>query len=214
MMTTEKRVFPKAILFDMDGVLIDSQDAWWKAVNDALSCSHHPTITKKEFVDNLWGNDFKKTLSYLGVDKKVFQDCKTWPRTYLNHVNLMNDAVSILSELQETYVLALITNTQRFITSQVLNRFQLTSFFKTVVCADDVENAKPAPDLIYNACDNLAVSVSDVVVVGDTKSDFLACKHAGCIMIGVKFDNGGHIVNNLSELPIELKKITQYRGSL
>jgi beta-phosphoglucomutase-like phosphatase (HAD superfamily) len=200
-MQTKKNVFPKALLFDMDGVLIDSQNAWWKAINVALSCSNHPTITRKEFINHLWGNDFKKTMTYLDIDAGVFLDCTTWPPIYLKHVILKNDAISTLSTLQKKYQLALITNTQRYITEQVLDQFKLTSFFNAIVCADDVKNGKPAPDIIFHACRLLEVSVSDSVVIGDTQSDYLACKHAGCQMIGMNFENNGQSIQYLSELP-------------
>jgi HAD superfamily hydrolase (TIGR01549 family) len=200
---------PKAILFDMDGVLIDSQDAWWKAVNDALSYSHHQTITKQDFIDNLWGNDFEQSLSYLGVNKNVFLVCDTWPKVYLNHVRLMDDAVSTLTSLHHSFKLAVITNTERFITKQVLSEFQLSSFFKEVICADDVKKGKPAPDMIYKACDLLHTKISDVVVIGDTKNDYFACQQAGCHMIGMRFNNGGAMVKQLSDLPVLLNQLSK-----
>lgn len=208
-MTNQIINYPKAILFDMDGVLIDSQHAWWKAINVALSCSNHATITKKEFIDNLWGNDFKTSISYLGIKANVFLDCKEWTQTYLDYVLLKKDVISTLSSLKQSFPLAVITNTQRFITEQVLNRFHLTSFFNAVVCADDVKKGKPAPDIIYQACKQLNVSTSEVIVVGDTKSDLNASKSAGCEMIGMNFNNGGKIIHNLSELPAVIKKVSK-----
>jgi len=200
-MTNQNNSFPKAILFDMDGVLIESQDAWWRAINVALTRSQYPPITKTDFVNNLWGNDFKKSVSYLGIDPAVFLECKEWTREYLKHVILKKDAISTLSKLQSKYKLAIITNTQRHITQQVLDQFQLKPFFRSIVCADDVKKGKPAPDIILKACEILQVSVSDVIVIGDTKSDLLACQQAGCQMIGMNFKNDGYSIHYLSELP-------------
>lgn len=210
-MTYQTTVFPKAILFDMDGVLIDSQDAWWKAINVALTQSNYHPITKKDFVNNLWGNDFKKSVSYLGIDPSVFLECKEWTKEYLQHVILKKDARTILSTLQSTYQLAIITNTQRYITEQVLDQFKLTSFFTSIICADDVKKGKPAPDIILKACELLHVSISDIVVIGDTKSDLLACQQAGCLMIGMNFDNNGYCIHHLSELPKTLTLLNKKR---
>jgi len=210
-MKSMQNSFPKAILFDMDGVLIDSQDAWWKAVNIALKCSNYQTITKEEFINNLWGNDFKKSITYLGIKANVFLDCQEWPSEYLKHVVLMKDAISTLSLLEKRFPLAIITNTQRFITEQVLKQFQLTTFFNAIVCADDVKQGKPAPDIIYQACNQLHIPVSDAIVVGDTKTDFLASKHAGCHMIGMNFENNGHTIHHLSEIPQIINQLKENR---
>lgn len=211
-MTIQQDSFPKAILFDMDGVLIDSQDAWWKAINVALTRSNNQTITKQEFISNLWGNDFKKTISYLDVKENIFLGHNDWTTEYLKHIILANDAVSTLETLQELYSLGLITNTDRFVTKQVLKRFQLTSFFNVIVCADDVQRGKPSPDIIYHACKSLNVSVSDVIVIGDTRSDFLACQQAGCHMIGINFDDHGHSIKHLSEIPHFISQLKKDRA--
>ena len=202
---------PKAILFDMDGVLIESQDAWWRAINVALSCSHHPTITKKEFVNHLWGNDFKQSISYLKITANVFLDCKEWMQTYLEHILLKEDAHETLSTLHERYQLAVITNTQRFITEQVLHQFDLTHFFDGIVCADDVNKGKPHPDIIYQACKLLDIHTDEAVVIGDTKSDFLASKQAGCAMIGMNYKhNHNPFISQLSEIPKIINQMSKH----
>jgi len=206
-MISEKNSIPKAILFDMDGVLIESQDAWWRAINVALTSSDHPTITKKEFINHLWGNDFKKSIAYLGITANVFLDCKEWTQTYLDHIILKENAYETLSTLHKKYQLAVITNTQRFITEQVLDHFDLTSFFDEIVCADDVKKGKPYPDIIHRACKLLNIPVDEAVVIGDTKSDFLASKQAGCTMIGMNYENNGLSIKQLSEIPKILNQI-------
>jgi len=199
---TSQNLLPKAILFDMDGVLIESQDAWWKAINIALTCSQHPTITKEEFVNHLWGNDFKKSIAYLGITANVFLDCKEWTQTYLDHIILKENAYETLSTLHKKYQLAVITNTQRFITEQVLDQFDLTSLFDEIVCADDVKKGKPHPDIIFHACNLLNIPTDQAIVVGDTNSDFLASKQAGCTMIGMNFKQDHNpFITHLSEIP-------------
>jgi phosphoglycolate phosphatase len=199
-MITKNISYPKAILFDMDGVLIESKDAWWKAINMALTSSNHPNLSKEKFDKHLWGNDFKQSLTYLGIKENVFLDCKDWSLTYLKNVTMKEDVISTLSILQNHFSLAVITNTQRCITKKVLKQFNLTKFFEEIVCADDVTKGKPSPEMILHACKSLGISTADALVIGDTKIDFQAAQKAGCIMIGMNFDNGGQHITRISEL--------------
>ena len=206
-MNNKNYSYPKALLFDMDGVLIDSQDAWWKAINVALTFSEYPTISKEEFNKNLWGNEFEQSLTYLGIKANVFTDCKNWSTTYLQNIILNKDAISTLTKLKKHFSLAVITNTQRFITEKVLKQFNLSKFFDEIVCADDVNQGKPSPEIILHACKLLNISTSDAVVIGDTKIDYQAAQKAGCTMIGMKYNNGGQYIDQLSEIPTVLQKM-------
>ena len=138
----------------------------------------------------------------------MFLNCKEWTQTYLDHILLKEDAHETLSTLQETYKLAVITNTQRFITEQVLDQFDLTSLFDEIVCADDVKKGKPHPDIIFHACNLLNIPTDQAIVVGDTNSDFLASKQAGCTMIGMNFKQDHNpFITNLSEIPQVINQI-------
>ena len=52
---------PKAIIFDMDGVLIDSYTAWFKRFNLTLKHFNKPQVSKEEFDENIWAMSFNQT---------------------------------------------------------------------------------------------------------------------------------------------------------
>lgn len=211
-MTEKLAQFPKAILFDMDGVLIDSLKAWWKAINLALDLAHYPQISIKKFTQHIWGNDFQESMKYLEIHEDIFSKNKEWVPIYLNHITLSENTLIILSELYKKYPLGIITNTQHHITDLVLEKFNLQSFFSTIVCADDVKKGKPSPDMILKTCDLLDVSVSEVIAIGDTKKDLLACEKAGCLMIGMNFQTR-YEIKNLREIFFVLKNIQKSRDN-
>jgi beta-phosphoglucomutase len=190
---------PSAILFDMDGVLIDSLDSWWQALNDALRRFDHTEITREEFITTYWGHDLKANLKRLGLNPEVAPFCNL---TYGNHI----DAIHIYPDTQQTlqsltaYRKAIITNTPTDCTRQILSKFRIARYFEEIVTSDDVTKAKPDPEIIFVACDHLGVDPSMVFLVGDTDSDVKAGRAAGCTVVGLNIP-ADITIQRLAELP-------------
>ncbi len=192
------KFIPSALLFDLDGVLVDSVDAWLAALNTAMKISGNRLISKKEFVENYWGFDLNHTISKIGLDKKIVAICN---KSYENHIN----KVRLIPEVKETleklinYKKAIITNTPKNRTMQVIDKLNLGNYFSTIVTSDDVENSKPSPEIIFKACKNLNVKSEEVVSIGDTLSDLKAGKAAGCTVIGLNIQ-ADYKIEKISEI--------------
>ena len=178
---------PGAILFDMDGVLVDSLDSWRSSLNAALKANNHQEITKEEFIEKYWGYDLYATFDKMGLDHGVVTACNELYREHLDKVKMYPEVKEILQKL-EGYKKGIITNTPRNRAIQVIKNFKLGRYFDTVVTSDDVERGKPSPDIVLKACKNLGVEPVDAVAVGDTSSDVEAGKSAGCVVIGINID--------------------------
>jgi HAD superfamily hydrolase (TIGR01509 family) len=76
--------------------------------------------------------------------------------------------------------LGVATNGQRAITEEALKRLDASGLFDVVLGADDVKNAKPAPDMILCACERLGFKPEEAVYVGDQPTDVAAGRAAGC----------------------------------
>ena len=187
-----------ALLFDMDGVLINSVAAWWHALNEALIHNKYPPITKDEFTKRYWGHDLHDTLALMKVNPKVLDHCNALYETYLDEVVLFPDAKDVLTYFQ-SYPKSIITNTPRFLTEKIIRHLSLESFFDAVVTGDDVGKGKPYPDIIYKACNILKVESSNTVLIGDTKSDITAGHAAQCTIIGVNI-KADYTISSLAHL--------------
>ena len=64
---------PSAILFDMDGVLVDSLDSWWISFNEALKKYDQKEISRREFIEKYWGHDLQYNLEEMGLDLKILK---------------------------------------------------------------------------------------------------------------------------------------------
>lgn len=192
---------PKALLFDMDGVLVNSLDSWWKALNVALKAYNHPALTRNDFITRFWGHDLYDNLRMLGLPKEIGLFCNRIYGNYLTDTTLYPETRPTLQYLH-AYPKAVITNSPRSCVEQILHNFKLTPFFQTVVTSDDVTNGKPDPELVYSACSRLHVSTPDVILIGDTINDVLAGHAAGCPVIGlhIKADATIHSLTELTTI--------------
>jgi len=175
---------PKAILFDMDGVLVDSLDAWWHSLNHALEKHNMKSISKKMFIEKYWGHDLYENLKRNNLPLKVGMFCNKIYGNYLNSVKIFESVSDVLEKLS-IYNKCIVTNTPGECTAQILKKFDLEKYFKFVFTSNDVKLAKPDPEIILLACRRLGIKPEDVVLVGDTDSDIKAGHAAGCKVIGV-----------------------------
>ena len=184
LLQNDMKLAPSAILFDMDGVLVDSLDSWWKALNSALKRFKHQEITRDEFMKTYWGHDLKANLKRLQLNPKVAQFCNITYGNYLDFIKIYPDTKSALRQLA-SYKKAIITNTPTDCAKQILRKFEIEQYFKEIITSDDVVKAKPDPEIVFKACERLGVDSKTVILVGDTQSDVKAGRAAGCTVVGL-----------------------------
>jgi len=197
------KLTPSAILFDMDGVLVDSLDAWWNALNSALQRFKHERITREEFLQTYWGHDLKANLKRLHLNPEVAQFCNITYGNHLDYVTIYPDTRTTLESLT-SYRKAVITNTPSDCAQQILRKFHIEHYFEVVVTSDDVTKSKPDPEIVFKACERLGVNVQTVLLVGDTESDVKAGNAARCTVVGLKIP-ADVTIQKLSELPALLR---------
>lgn len=191
----------KAILFDLDGVLVDSYLAWFALFNQTLKHFNFPEITEDVFRRH-WGQSTEE-------DVRIFLPGKTLDEVrdyflvhfvdFVDRVKLDPDALPVLEELSgQGLKLGCITNSHRVIVNAVLHKNDLQRFFKVTITADDMP-PKPAPDMLIKACADLMVSPGEAAFVGDTITDVQTAEAAGCIFIGYRLETRNRITR-LSEI--------------
>ena len=189
---------PSGILFDLDGVLVDSFDAWLAALNDALKIFNHKEITKDEFIEKYWGHDLFDNLDKMNLTYEVGVACNNLYKKHVDKIKIYPDTKYILNQLN-MYRKGVITNTPKDSAVKVLKQFDIDRYFEFVLTSDDVEISKPNPEIVLKSCELLNSKPDEVILIGDTKSDVEAGKSAGCKVIGVNVD-ADYIIQNISEL--------------
>jgi len=190
----------RAILFDLDGVLVSSYESWYRLLNAAARDLGYTHISRTAF-DATWGQG-------LAADVQSFYPRHTFAqiqryydshfRFYTNDMAVHPDAATLLARLHERGVrTAVVTNTPTELAREILAAAQLRP--DTVVGSTDVRRAKPEPDMLWLACDRLEVDCNDCVMVGDSHFDRDAARAADVHFAGFGID-GDTTLDELHEI--------------
>jgi len=180
---------PRAILFDLDGVLVHSIEAWYLLVRATAAHFGQPDVTRQQF-DAGWGQGIDADLETFFVGCRA-QDIEDFYARHLldhaQHIEVTGDAASTLRRLRAADIpAAIITNTPTDLARAILEWASLQHDVALVVGAEPHRRSKPAPDPILDACASLGVSPGDCWMIGDSRFDRLAAEAARCPFVGYR----------------------------
>ena len=192
----------KAVLFDLDGVLVDSFEAWFHTFNEGLRHFGLNELSRNDFAKE-FGAPIESDIKKYFVGKTIKEVKNIHNSNFIKwkkYVKLFPQSKEVLQKLKDKKIkVGLISNSTRFIVLATLNHFKIKIYFNAVVTMDDVKRRKPSPDMVLKACKILKVSPKNAILVGDTNNDMLAGKRAGCVTIGYKI-KGNYKVNELRDI--------------
>lgn len=181
----------RAIIFDMDGLMIDSESIYW-AVGRRIAKSFGKEVSN-ETLGRMMGRSpldsvqlFVRELQ-LDVDpaallaqreEEVFQLLK-------QGVTPMPGLGEVLDQFRSRYTLAIATSARREIVNVILAGLDIEDRFTVLQTSDDVVHGKPGPEIYLKAMSKLAVDPSESVVLEDSSNGALAGKRAGALVIAV-----------------------------
>jgi HAD superfamily hydrolase (TIGR01509 family) len=210
-----------AILFDMDGTLIDSEPLWLEAeieIMEELGCNWD-----QQDQINCLGGPIDKTENYMqdrsnnikpfGYFTKKLDD--VMEQKLSTKLDLIPNALEIINECKRFELkIALVTASSGRLMRAVLKRFPV-GIFDTVVSYDDVERSKPDPEPYLLAAKTLGVDITNCVVLEDSLTGVQSGLSAGAQVIGiphlVKMPSNPNlrVVESLSEINMD-RLITWY----
>lgn len=185
----------KAVVFDMDGVLIDARDWHYRALNQALS----------PFGLEISKSDHEKRFNGLSTNTKlkILSDEKGLPKELHQTIfNIKQDRTFriasekcfptlehqiLLSRLKKLGLkIGVYTNSIRATAEYMLDRANISAYLDALITNQDVEKHKPDPEGYLLACKTLGISTKDVLVIEDGEYGKIAAKNAGCEVFEVK----------------------------
>lgn len=195
----------KAVLFDMDGVLVRSEEVWFRVVEQAGVRFRGRAITREEFFPT-FGQGTATDIVVFGLSCSHAELDAFYVEQFVQHLDAMwvnPEARAVVDEIVARGLsVGLVTNTVSPLDRRILEHAQLLDVFPVRATADRVANAKPAPDLVQLALQELGVGPSEAVMIGDSRFDREAARSAGVHFIGLKLD-GDSRVERLGDLRVE-----------
>ena len=184
----------RAVLWDMDGTLVDSEKLWDVAINE-LYAQHGRELTP-EVRDATVGGSAEGVIRIvfddLGLDRdpEHMAQVADWMHDYVGELfgtglPWCPGARELLDELLAAGIpMALVTNTRRDLTENALNSIG-RHYFSATVCGDEVPEGKPAPDIYLRAAELLGLSTGDCLAIEDSFTGTTAAEDAGCPVLVV-----------------------------
>lgn len=187
----------RTILFDLDGTLIDTNELIIASFTHTISQYSDRPYEREEILDFI-GPPLRESLGKINPDR-VEEMVETYRKHNIdNHdayVKAYDGVVDTVTQLKEAgYRLGIVTTKMRNTVHMGLELTGLDGLFETVVTLDDVHNAKPHPEPIVKALDQLESKASEALMVGDNTHDIEAGQNAGTWTAGVAWTVKGREV--------------------
>lgn len=204
----------KAVIFDMDGVIVDSE---------SLSVASEKAVLNKHGIvidESDWGTFKGKTTSaiFSYVIKKYHVENVTVEQMinekFFQYMEMFDKEISIFPQFQELinylrpkYKIALTTSSVKEMKDRILEKFDLEKYFDVIVTGDMVSNGKPHPEPYLLTLNKLGLQGSECVVVEDSDNGITSAKEAGIKTIAVthtfpeeKLSHADFIVDGLRDI--------------
>ncbi|MER3447751.1 MAG: phosphatase [Candidatus Dadabacteria bacterium] len=211
----------KAVIFDMDGVMIDSEPLWEKAERILLAkrgIGYNPTYRDKivGLNQNDSGRLMRETFNLTEtVEEIIAERIEILLGLYEKELWLMPGLLTLLRRLKESgFLLALASSSPIRVINFVLDKFSLREFFSVVVPGDFIELGKPHPDIYIYTAKRLGVETRECVVIEDSINGVKSAKGAGMFCIAVpdkrleqkEFQIADLVVDSLGMISVETIK--------
>lgn len=183
-----------AVIFDLDGTLIDSMGVW-EDVDKVFLGRRNIEVPDDLFEDMSAGNNFQGLALHFkerfALPDSVEEIMEEWTEQvvdyYLHHIPVKEGAVKILQYLKDNSIpMAIGTSNSLFLTESVLNRHEILPYFRHIVTGAEVDCGKPFPDIYLKVAQLLGVSPQFCLVLEDSLQGVQAGKSAGMRVIALR----------------------------
>lgn len=178
----------RAVLFDLDGVLVDATEWHYDALNRALGLFGY-TIARYEHLTTYNGLPTRKKLEMLSVEKglpKGLHSTINRIKQKYTREEILRQCVPVFEKefmirqlKRDGYQLACCSNSVRQSLELMLRASGLVELFDHLVSNEDVQNPKPDPEMYLAACEKLGVAPQECVIVEDQENGVEAGRRAG-----------------------------------
>jgi len=182
----------KALCFDVDGTLSDTDDLYARKVSPYLprTIFRDPDQTARRMV--MWvespGNALLRYADRMGLDDEMGAFIDRFSRARPNTAQrflLIPGVDEMLAALKGRYPMAIVSARHEKSTMRFLEQFDLVKYFDAIITGLSAPHTKPFPDPIFLAAERMGVKPHECLMIGDTTVDMRAGRSAGAQTVGV-----------------------------
>lgn len=184
---------PRAVIFDMDGVLLDSEPLHHQAVNHILASESNEPLTVRDYVPFMGTTDeytWSDLIRRFGLSRTVESYCKQYDRTvldlYRSHSQISPGAAELVNEIRARgLALAVASSSRREWVETCLTALGIREAFDLVITGDMVERGKPDPEIYLLTARCLGVPPESCVAIEDSPNGVASAIAAGMFTTAV-----------------------------
>lgn len=197
----------KAIIFDLDGTLMDSMWVWTDI--DIEYLGRHGQTLPDDLQDAIAGMSFTETAEYFkkrfALPQSVDEIKTDWNRMayeqYATHVPLKPGAGKFLQKMRKQGILmGIASSNSRELIAACLHSNKVSEYFEHIIISCDVPKGKPAPDVYLLAAERLGVKPEECLVFEDIPEGIQAGKQAGMKVCAVEDPFSAHVKQEIRHL--------------
>lgn len=201
----------RGVIFDFDGVIIDSFKVQKKALLESYKIVVGEGTPSLEEFFSYSGDSIENIFRQMNLPLSMVEPYKKISRENLDSIVVFDGIFELLAHLKNReYKIGLCTGKNRERTIEILDYLGLSRYFNAVVCSDDVEHPKPAPDSLETVIRCLGIDKKNAVMVGDAPNDIQCANNLDVKSIAVTWGEIGRerleeeqpdcIINHVYEL--------------
>jgi pyrophosphatase PpaX len=192
-MTQRRKI--QAVLFDLDGTIIDTNELIIESFLHALK-GVVPADFGREHIIPSMGETLTMQLQKFSGQENISLLTQAYREyNHLRHdemVSLFPGVAEVIPQLHQAGIrLGIVTTKMRATTMRALELLGIYKYMETIVSLDDVEHAKPHPEPVAKAMQALGVEPSETIMVGDSTVDMGSAVAAGAVPVGVAWSLKG-----------------------
>ena len=197
----------KAVIFDLDGTLIDSMGIWIQVDKEYLQMRGIP-VPNNLFMDVEGGNSFNEICLYFkkkfDLPESIEQIGTEWTKMVAEHyktdVKLKLGAFELLQFLKEKGVkIGVGTSNSKYLAETVLKANGVLDYFDSIIAGCDDIKGKPFPDIFLKAARELNVQPGDCLVIEDVLVGVQAAKNAGMTVYAIYDEHAAHETEKIKQ---------------
>ncbi|XOU94106.1 MAG: HAD family hydrolase [Candidatus Kerfeldbacteria bacterium] len=193
----------KAVIFDMDGVIIDSEPLWIKSTNiyfKKVGIEFPDKNSMLTFIDiNFRGrrqkeviNILKKKFKLKGSYNQIMKvRTKLLLEVFDKELKLVPGILTLIKKFKKNNIpMVVASSSPSDVIDYAMSKFKLNKFFKEIISGDNVKESKPEPDIFIKAAKSFEnVKTFEILVIEDSYSGVLAAKKAKMKCLGIRRHN-------------------------
>jgi HAD superfamily hydrolase (TIGR01509 family) len=214
----------RAVIFDLDGILADSEPRWNEI--DAKLLAEYGVTYRGEYHRNVLGVSYRLAVEFykktfglsVPTDEVMRRRGEIAADFFANRIEAFPSTKPVLQELRQMNLhLAVATSSVSASARPFLARHGLTAFFEVVVTGEEVEHGKPHPDIYLRAAKELGIPADACLVIEDALSGIAAAKAAKMRVAAIpdtRFvdphdyeKEADYLLRSLSEIPAFIRKV-------